>query len=391
MALVMSCALTCACYSQDASPQQPQQPPPPPPAAGNPSPTPAQNATPTLPPPPAPKPPATLPSTAVVPLDTPVLTLKGACKPKAGTTTPPAGCVSSLTRAQFEKLTKALTPPDRPAMPPDVLRNFATQYAKLLTFADAAREMGLENDPRVQQILTFAKNQILTETLNQHITEEYSHPTDQQIEAYYNANPKKYVEATLVRIIVPKANGAPDNPKRPDEEEKAYAEQIKARWVAGEDPDKLQKEASEHAKAPGGSPSVNMGARRPGTLPEAHESVFDLKAGETSAVFADPAAFYIYKVVSVRQVPLSDVKSTIASTLQRQMITDKIQQIQNAVTPELNETYFGPAPTQVPTTIIPGRPPRGGPPVPGAGAPPPTPPTPAPQQQPQQNAPAPPQ
>src|ERR1700690_4143882 len=174
MVLVMSCALTCACYSQDASPQQPQQPPPPPPAAGNPSPTPAQNATPTLPPPPAPKPPATLPSTAVVPLDTPVLTLKGACKPKAGTTTPPAVCVSSLTRAQFEKLTKALTPPDRPAMPPDVLRNFATQYAKLLTFADAAREMGLENDPRVQQILTFAKNQILTETLNQHITEEYS-------------------------------------------------------------------------------------------------------------------------------------------------------------------------------------------------------------------------
>jgi DNA polymerase III gamma/tau subunit len=326
------------------------------------------------------------PSTAVVPLDTPVLTLKGACQPKAGTTTPPAGCVSSLTRGQFEKLTKALTPADRPAMPPDVLRNFATQYAKLLTFADAAREMGLENDPRVEQILIFAKNQILTETLNQHITEEYSHPTDQQVEAYYNTNMKKYNEATLLRIIVPKANGAVDNPKRPEEEEKAYAEQIKVRWVAGEDPDNLQKEASEHAKAPGGSPSVNMGPRRPGTLPDAHESAFDLKPGETSEVFSDPAAFYIYKVVSVRQVPLSEVKTTISSTLSRQEITNKIQQIQNSVTPELNEAYFGPPRTEVPSAIIPARPPRGGPPAPGAGAPPPAPPA----QQPQP-PPAPPQ
>ncbi len=372
MVLAMSCAFICAAYGQDASPQQPPAPA-----------SPAQNATPA--PPPAPKPAATVPGTDVVPLDMPVLTLKGACKPKDGGAKPSEGCVNSLTRAQFEKLTKALTPPDRPAMPPDVLRNFATQYAKLLTFADEAREMGLENDPRVQQILIFAKNQILTETLNQHITEMYAHPTDQQIEAYYNANPKKYVEATLLRIIVPKANGAPDNPKRPDEEEKAYADQIKSRWVAGEDPEKLQKEASEHAKAPGGAPTTNMGARRPGTLPEAHESVFDLKPGEISQVFADPAAFYIYKVVSVRQVPLSEVKTTISSTLQRQMISEKIEQIQKSVTPELNEAYFGPAPTTVPTTIIPSRPPRGGPPASGAGTPPPPPPA-----QPQQNPPAPP-
>ena len=116
-------------------------------------------------------------------------------------------CVSSMTREQFEKLVKALTPPDRPPMPPDVLRNFATQYAKLLTFSDKARAMGLENDPRVLQIMQFAKNQILTEALNQHITEEYSHPTDQQIEDYYKENSKKYVEVTLQRIIIPRNQG----------------------------------------------------------------------------------------------------------------------------------------------------------------------------------------
>ena len=132
-------------------------------------------------------------------------------------------------------------------MPPDVMRNFATQYAKLLTFSDAARAMGLENDPRVLQIMQFAKNQILTEALNQHITEEYSHPTDQQIEDYYKQNSKKYVEVTLQRIIIPRNQGTAEKPKPSEADEKAYADQIQKRWVAGEDPEKLEKEATEHA------------------------------------------------------------------------------------------------------------------------------------------------
>ena len=46
------------------------------------------------------------------------------------------------------------------------MRNFATQYAKLLTFSDAARALGLENDPRVLQIMQFVQKQVLTEALN---------------------------------------------------------------------------------------------------------------------------------------------------------------------------------------------------------------------------------
>ena len=113
--------------------------------------------------------------TTKVPMDQAVITLKGVCQPKAPATIPPAAdCVSSMTREQFEKMTKALQQPGKPPMPPDVLRNFASQYSKLLVFADAARELGLENDPRVQEIFQFARNQILTDALNQHIVQEYS-------------------------------------------------------------------------------------------------------------------------------------------------------------------------------------------------------------------------
>src|SRR5271165_380877 len=368
MALAITCALSCVTYAQEPA-AKPQPPAPPATAAGSQSQAPA--ATPTPMQPPSPPAAATLPSTSIVPMSAPVITLKGACQPAAGATAPPPGCVSSMTREEFEKLIKALTPADRPPMPVDMMRSFATQYAKLLTFSDAARAMGMENDPRVLQILQFAKNQILTEALNSRITEEYSHPTDQQIEDYYKQNSKKYLEVTLQRIILPRNQGNAEKPKPSEADEKAYAEQIQKRWVAGDDPDKLEKEATEQAGLATPPANVNIGPRRSGTLPEAHESVFDLKPGEISMVFADPANFYIYKVVSVRTVPLSEAKASITSTLQRQLVTDRIQQIQNSVTPVLNDTYFGPE------NPLPPPPPRfltprsGMPQPPGAGVPPP--------------------
>jgi len=352
MALAIACALSCASYAQDSA-AKPQLPAP---AASIP------------------------PNTSVVPLSEQVITLKGACQPKAGSTEAPSGCTSSLTREQFEKLIKAVSQPDRP-MPPDVVRNFASQYAKLLIFSDAARAMGLENNPRVQELIQVTTNQVLAQELNQQITEEYSHPTDQQIEDYYKQNSKKYVEATLQRIIIPRNQGTAEKPKPSEAEEKAYVDKIHDRWVAGEDPDKLEKEATEHSGMTTPPANINVGPRRPGTLPEAHESVFDLKAGEVSPVFSDPASFYIYKVVSVRTVPLSEAKESIATTLKRQLVTDKIQQIQSSVTPVLNDTYFGPEKPPGPVTprvinprrTMPGAP--GGPPPsqnPG-NAPPPSP------------------
>jgi hypothetical protein len=362
--ITLSCSLACAVYGQQPTPTPTTPPAQTPPAAG-------QIAT------PASSPEAkTTPPASNVPLTEPVLTLKGACPPKNGT--PPQGCVSSLTREQFEKLTNALQPADRGPVPPDVRRRFATQYAKLLTLSDAARELGLENDPKVQQIFAFARNQILSEALNQHYMEEYSHPTDQQIQEYYDKNAKKYNEVTLQRIIIPMSQQAPDKPKPSEEEQKAFADKVRTRWAAGEDAAALEKEAMEHNGMTTGAPDVNVGARRPGSLPEAHEAVFEMKAGEISPVYSDPAAFYIYKIISIRQVPLSEVKTQISQTLQRQMFTDKMQELQSSVTPVLNDAYFGPepAPSAQPAPGRPGMPgmpggrpgPRGGPPAPPAGA-----------------------
>jgi peptidyl-prolyl cis-trans isomerase C len=351
----LSCAMACTSYGQQPSSTSTAPPKPAGQTTANGSEKAAEAKT---------------PPASNVPMSEPVITLKGACPAKNGGT--PEGCTKALTREQFEKLTDALQPAEKGPVPPEMRRRFATEYAKLLVMSDAAREMGLENDPKVKEIFSVVRNQVLAQALNQHLMEEYAHPSDQQVQEYYDKNAKKYHEATLQRIIIPVVQNNPEKPAKSPEEQKAFAEKIRTRYAAGEDAAKLEKESMEFAGMTNSNPDVNVGARRPGSLPEAHEGVFDMKAGEVSPVYSDPSAFYIYKVVSERQVPLSEVKNQIEQAIQRQEYNDKIEQIKASVTAELNDAYFGPEPP--PSAApgrpgMPGRPFPGGPPA-GAGVPP---------------------
>jgi parvulin-like peptidyl-prolyl isomerase len=288
----------------------------------------------------APKPGTTteLPATAAsVGQNDPVITLTGACT--GGTT----GCVSSISREQFEKLVNVM----KPNMTVEQRRNFAQQYARLVALSDQARAIGLQNDPKFQEVLQFATNQILVEMLNQHYSEEYSHPSDQQIQDYYNQNLKKYAEANLQRIIIPSEPASAEAKKPTPEEQKAYVEKARQQWVGGADPVALQKDAMTRMGLTS-SPDVNLNNQRVGMIPPDQESVFDLKPGEISQPFTDTAASYIYKVVSTKQVPLDDVKAQIAKTLHDLKMREKIQQMNESIKPVLSEAYFGPEKPVVP-------------------------------------------
>ena len=193
--------------------------------------------------------------------------------------------------------------------------------------------------------MQFVTQQVLADGVRRHYTDEYAHPSDQQIQAYYDKSSAKYTEVTLERIIIPRAQATDDKPKPSEAEWTAAAEKLRQEWVAGGDPVKLQHAAFEAAGITStGAPEISLGARRPGGLPVDQESVFQLKSGEVSKVYTDPAAGYVYKVVSARQFPLSEEKESIIKALQKQDLQDKLEAISKSATPELNEEYFGPAP-----------------------------------------------
>jgi hypothetical protein len=68
--------------------------------------------------------------------------------------------------------------------------------------------------------------------------------------------------------------------------------------------------------------------------------------------------------VSIRQVPLSEVKDAIIKTLQQQLLQDKLESIGKSATPVLNDEYFGPAPAAV-APAMGGHPGPAGPPQSG--------------------------
>ncbi|MGD0507177.1 MAG: hypothetical protein ABSA27_05235 [Terriglobales bacterium] len=301
--------------------------------------------------------------------DDPVITLKGFC---ADATQPGDACKTVISRAQFEKLAEV----EQPGMSPAMLRRLANGYSSLLRMSAAAEKRGLDKGPTFDELMSFARMQVLAQQLNRALREESGKVSDADIEDYYKKNETSYEQATLARIVIsrskqikppvatpkPGEKPAATPPPTPEEQKAAVeamtklAADLRARAVTGEDPDTLQKEASAAVGLMGNAPSTKMERVRRTTLPPGHQAVMDLKPGEVSEVITDPSGLhYIYKLVSKETLSLEAEKAEIEKAISSQRYRDSMQGFQGNV--DLNDAYFGP--TQSPAMRLP---PRGAPP-----------------------------
>ena len=284
--LALSCVLTAVAYAQTASPGAPVPPPTRAAkratAAGN-----ASGGTSSANP-------------SAVGMDQPVITLKGGCEP-IGDITPSKDCVSTVTRAQFEKITNAL----QPDMAADAKRGFATNYGRLLIFSDAARALHLENDPNVQQIIQFVSQQVMAEGLKRHYTEQFAHPSDQQIQDYYNQEQRQVSGSHFATN---------HHPEQPGNGRQASSKRCRSGRCCGKDSAALgcwrrsgqtaaislrsgRRHRSFYARNQSGSQAARQSAREPGRG-------ISTQGGRS---FSGPSVIrrqpFIYKVVSVTSDP----------------------------------------------------------------------------------------
>jgi hypothetical protein len=96
---------------------------------------------------------------------------------------------------------------------------------------------------------------------------------------------------------------------------------------------------------------------RKNALPPSDGSIFELKKGEVSQVFNDPAAYMIYKIDDFQDQPLSDVKQEVARSLQGQKLKTFSEELQKSVAENTtyNDSYF--AVPAAPSLKNPGEPP----------------------------------
>src|SRR4029077_20708160 len=130
--------------------------------------------------------------------DDAVITLKGFC---ADAKQQGDACKTVITRAQFEKLAESL----QPGMSPAIRRQLATAYSRMLRMSTAAEKRGLDKGPKFDEMLYFARMQILSQELSRALQEDSGKVTDGDIDENYKKNEASYEQATFARIFVPRA------------------------------------------------------------------------------------------------------------------------------------------------------------------------------------------
>jgi hypothetical protein len=230
-------------------------------------------------------------------------------------------------------------------------RQLAESYPRLLLFAKRARELGLDQDPRLADAMRFASMQLLTGRLNRYFEQQASNISDSDVESYYKGNVIKFERVELLRIFVPKqarqmqntGSGEPSSPAV-DSPMLKTAEKIQARAAVGEDFQQLQKEAFEAAGIFSGSPNVSTGKISATGLPSNHQRVFAMEPGQVSDLIADPSGYYIYKIVSKQMVPLAQARKEIRKEIASQRVQEATASLNKSIQSELDQMYFGASP-----------------------------------------------
>ena len=298
-------------------------------------------------------------SQSAVPPSAPVITINGVCevstngvvknanagRAKIGTVrskTPSAStpdCKTQITRSEFEKLFKSVTPPGTPE---SARRQVAARYVQFLTAANEGVKLGVDKDPEFSEQLALMRLQLLAQDAERKLRTQASDISETDAKAYYDQNPSAFEEVTLTRVFVP--NTATDAAKgEQPTDSKAIAEKARQQLVVGDDPDKIQKSIFEQLKNSNTPPSTKFGAKRRGTLPPAQEQkIFALKQGEVSEVIPDSIGFVIYCADSKQQLPFEQAKEEVKRKLTQQRLEDARQQIAGASKADYNDAYFGP-------------------------------------------------
>lgn len=271
-----------------------------------------------------------------------VITIDGLCAKPAAT---PADCKTVITRAEFDKLADALSPD----MPQARRRQLANAYAQMLVMSETAQKRGLEDKPDTQRVLQFAKLQALSQILIRDIQEEARKVPPAEEQKYYDEHKANFTEASMQRIFLPKnppeaGANPPDEKAKADREAKlkAEADKIHAAAVAGEDFDKLQKQAYDDLGMKSTPPPTQAGVMRQNSLPPAQAKVFDLEPGKVSEPLDTPGGFYIYKLVSKKTLTLPEARAEIDRVLEGERMQQIMGRITKSMKPVFNEAYFGP-------------------------------------------------
>ncbi|MBA3916279.1 MAG: peptidyl-prolyl cis-trans isomerase [Acidobacteriales bacterium] len=287
--------------------------------------------------------PKSLPSTATLPATYPIITISKPCSQTKAAGAKKAGpCQTVITRTEFEALVHAINP----RMPKAEQQELAERYGTALALSQEAIRRGMDHEKDVKALIHYQQISVLANAMTKDIYRENTTSDPEAVEAYYNSHKDKFERFSFERIYIPaekqavaqpadSGNGEPDT--RP--EMKALADKIYARAKAGEDFDKLQREAFKAADITT-EPTAKIDNLRSGDLSTVQNVIFDMKPGEMSPLLTDASGYFIYKLVSRVVPPYKEVHDAVDLQLQQETHTKSMKDLEALAKTQVNKKYF---------------------------------------------------
>jgi hypothetical protein len=245
-----------------------------------------------------------------------------------------------ITREDLDRFIRTFAPDA-----PEAFRGrMAVQYARTLAFAGLAEQQGLAKKPAVSKELELQlkllRMRVLANAFLGNLDSQPA-PTGSQAERYYQLHRDQYQQVSVRRLAVPLA--VPTENGRPLDRSAVLSEleELRKRALAGEDLNDLQQVAFKdlHIQAP--PPPVTVQPLNRNVVQGEETKLFQLKAGDISAVLDLPAAYVIAKIESNQTAPLDIVRPEIEAALRRDRVQNGVEKLTKTINADFNLAYLG--------------------------------------------------
>lgn len=256
---------------------------------------------------------------------------------------------TQMTRSEFDSMMRSLPENVRAQFggdSPEARRRVAEQIGEILTFANEAKKLKMDEKPAVRVQLYLQREGALANLFAQHLTET-NKPAGEQAEAWYAAHQRDYETATARHILI-RFQGSrvplkPDQKDLTDAEALARTQALRERLVKGEDFAALAKAESDDTGS--GAQGGDLGSFGHGRMvPVFEDAAFSLPIGELSQPVKSPFGYHLIQVQARSVDPLEKVKPEIEKKLQSEAAQKAMEAVKAAHRPALEESYFGKAP-----------------------------------------------
>ncbi len=279
-------------------------------------------------------------------------------EPLAQTTTSPHAVVITigdlkLTAGEVERIVASLPPQNRKFFSsPSGRLQLADFLVRTKLFVREAEKRGLQEREDVKRSLSLFRESLLSKEVQAELVKEIR-VSDEEAQKFLADNLKSFEQAKVRRLVVRSAStnqfysdGKPSDQLPSDEQAKAKAEDIRKKVIEGADFEEMAAKFSDDAMTSGKGGDLGYVRRvnqdpRVLLTPPMLDTIFALKAGETSQVLQTPFGFELFKVEERKSPKLEEVRQEVDNGIRQQKAEAFYQEMKARSAVKIDEAYFG--------------------------------------------------